>query len=49
MPRIWYVTYDLVDPKDINKFINNYVKVVIKSLEKEGFISKKPREQFQLD
>ncbi|NEV94960.1 hypothetical protein G3567_12505 [Psychroflexus sp. YR1-1] len=49
IPRIWYMTYDLVNPKDINKSINNYVKVVIKSLEKEGFISKKPREQFQLD
>lgn len=38
--RIWSSTYDLVDPSNILKSTNRYAKVVIKSLEKEGFISK---------
>jgi hypothetical protein len=39
--RIWYATYDLVDPKNIQKSINDYIKVVIKALEKENLILKK--------
>ncbi|WP_178988336.1 hypothetical protein [Winogradskyella schleiferi] len=39
--RIWSCTYDIIDPKNIKKTTDKYVKVVIKSLEKEGFISKK--------
>ncbi len=37
---VWSATYDLVDLDDITKNINNYVKAVIKSLEKEKLISK---------
>lgn len=39
--RVWSSTFDIVDPNNIQKSTNNYVKVVIKALEKEGFISKK--------
>lgn len=38
---VWAANYDIVDPNDIAKTINNYVKAVIKSLEKEKLIPKK--------
>ncbi len=37
---VWFGTYDLVNPNDITKTINTYVKGVIRSLEKERLISK---------
>lgn len=41
--RIWSSTYDIVDPRNTRKSTNDYIKKVIKSLEKEGFISKKSK------
>ena len=40
---VWSGNYDIVDPKNVSKTINNYVKMVIKSLENEKLISKKNR------
>jgi len=41
--RIWSSTYDIVDPRNTRKSTNDYIKKIIKSLEKEGFISKKSK------
>ena len=41
--RIWSSTYDIVDPTNTRKSTNHYIKKIIKSLEKEGFISKKSK------
>ena len=35
---VWVASYDLVDPKKINSSVLNYVKAIIKSLEKEQII-----------
>jgi hypothetical protein len=37
---VWVASYDLVDPKQINTTVNNYVTAIIKSLENEQLISK---------
>lgn len=39
---VWSGTYDIVDPKNVQESIDDYVKAVIKSLEKEKLISKTP-------
>jgi hypothetical protein len=38
---VWSGTYDIVDPNNVEESINDYVKAVVKSLEKEELISKK--------
>jgi hypothetical protein len=38
---VWTGTYTLIDPSDIKKRINTYVKAVMKSMEKEGLVAKK--------
>jgi hypothetical protein len=38
---VWYGSYDIIDPNDMAETSNEYVKKVIKSLEKEKLISKK--------
>ena len=37
-PLVWVASYDIVDPKKINATINNYVKIVLNSLEKERIV-----------
>lgn len=36
---VWVASYDVVDPKQINKTVTNYVKAVIKSLEENQVIT----------
>ena len=38
---VWSGTYDIIEPNDVTKTIGNYVKAVIKSLEKEKLIPRK--------
>lgn len=38
---IWVASYDIVDPKKISSTVANYVNAIMKSLEKEGIITKK--------
>lgn len=38
---VWSGNYDIVDPNDVTKTIDSYVKAIIKSLEKEKIIPKK--------
>lgn len=38
---IWVASYDIVDPKKIGSTVANYVNAIMKSLEKEGIITKK--------
>jgi hypothetical protein len=38
---VWYGTYDLVNPSDLTKVIDDYVQLVIKALEKRQLIPKK--------
>ncbi|WNH07752.1 hypothetical protein [Thalassobellus suaedae] len=35
---VWVASYNLVDPRQINSSVSNYVKAIIKSLEKEQII-----------
>ena len=35
---VWTATFDIVNPHHVDKTVDNYVKAVIKSLEKEEFI-----------
>lgn len=35
---VWVASYDIVDPKTISSTVNDYVKAIIKSLEKEHLI-----------
>lgn len=36
---VWVASFNIIDPKSINATVNDYVKAIIKSLEKEGVIS----------
>jgi len=38
---VWSANYELIDPKNTEKTINNYIHTILISLEKEGFVSKK--------
>jgi hypothetical protein len=38
---VWVASYDIVDPKNINATVDDYVKAIIKSLENEQLIPKK--------
>lgn len=38
---VWVASYNVIDPKNINSAVNDYVKAIVKSLEKESFIPKK--------
>jgi len=35
---VWVASYDIVDPKQINTTVKDYVKVIMKSLSEEGFV-----------
>jgi hypothetical protein len=35
---VWVASYNIVDPKKIDTTVNDYVSVIIASLEKEGYI-----------
>lgn len=37
---VWVASYNIVDPKQINSTVTNYVKAIIKSLEQEEIIDK---------
>ncbi len=37
---VWVASYDVVDPRTINKTVTDYVTAIVRSLEKEGVISK---------
>ena len=37
---VWVASYNIVDPSSINTTVNDYVKAITKSLEKEGIINK---------
>lgn len=37
---VWVASYNLVDPRQINSAVSNYVKAIMKSLEKEHIIPK---------
>lgn len=39
--RVWSATYDLVDANNIQNSTKDYVKAVVKTLEKEGLIARK--------
>jgi len=36
---VWVASYDVVDPRQVNKTVNNYVKAIIKSLEENQVIN----------
>lgn len=36
---VWVASYNIVDPSTINTTVNDYVKAIVKSLEKEGVIN----------
>lgn len=36
---VWVASYDIVDPKRINKTVKNYIKIIIETMEKEGLIN----------
>jgi len=38
---VWVATFDIVDPKKISSTVANYVNAIMRSLEKEGVITKK--------
>lgn len=37
---VWVASYNIVDPKNINSTVNDYVKAIIRSLENEAIIPK---------
>lgn len=36
---VWVASYDIVDPREVNATVNNYVKAMIKSLEEHNIIN----------
>lgn len=35
---VWVASYDIVDPREVNTTVTNYVKAIIKSLEEHQLI-----------
>ena len=40
---VWVASFDMIDPKNINNSIKDYIKKIVKTLEKEEIISTKKR------